>query len=115
MFANEVDWKGAAADLWHGLLNLTPKKAWNWLTYGPGSMRLVYLVVIIPLILWLSGCASTGPTVNGTEYAVTVNWANASSSSTIQTAQAHCAQYGRNAQFAGKPNAYTDAYNCVKP
>lgn len=113
MFANEVNWKEAAAEVWHGLLDLTPRKVWAWLTYGVG-LRLVFLVAILPLIL-LAGCATAGPTINGTEHAVTINWANASSSATLADAEAHCAKYGRHAQFSGKPNAFTDAYNCVKP
>lgn len=46
MFANEVNWKEAAAEFWYGLRNLTPHKVWAWLTFGPVPMRLVYAIVI---------------------------------------------------------------------
>lgn len=105
----EVKWKEVAAEVWYGLRHLTPRKVWDWFTPG----KVIFIFVILPIIL-LYGCASAAPTINGTEHAVTINWANASSSTTLPTAQAHCAKYGRHAQFSGKPNPFTDAYNCVK-
>lgn len=50
MFANEVNWKEVAAEVWHGLRHLTPRKAWAWLTYDNG-LRLFILLVVVPLIL----------------------------------------------------------------
>ncbi|MHB1371264.1 MAG: hypothetical protein ACYCW7_13835 [Pseudomonadaceae bacterium] len=103
-----------AYEVFYELRHLTLRRAWAWLTAGSG-LRLLVAVVIVPLLLLLNACASAGPSVNGTEHAVTINWANAASSVTLPAAEAHCAQYGRHAQFSGKPNAFTDAYNCVKP
>jgi hypothetical protein len=108
----EVNWKEVAAELWHGFRHLSPQKVWDWLTDGFG-VRLI-AAASIALVLWLSGCASAGPAISGTEHAVTINWANSSSSATLADAEEHCAKYGRHAQFSGKPNAFTDAYNCVK-
>ncbi|MEW5967317.1 MAG: hypothetical protein AB1720_10055 [Pseudomonadota bacterium] len=51
MFADEVNWKEVAAELWHGFRHLTLRKIWDWLAYGPVPMRPIHLVVIIPLIL----------------------------------------------------------------
>lgn len=65
--------------------------------------------------LLLAGCATQPPRVTGTEHAVAVNWANSEAALTLPAAEAHCARYGRHAQFSGKPNAFTDAFHCVKP
>lgn len=65
--------------------------------------------------LLLAGCATQPPSVTGTEHAVSVNWASSDAALTLPAAEAHCATYGKHAQFAGKPNAFTDAFNCVKP
>jgi hypothetical protein len=71
-------------------------------------MRTLVLAAVL-----LAGCAAEAPRVTGTEHAVAVNWANSDASLTLPTAEAHCAKYGKHAQFAGKPNAFTDAFNCV--
>lgn len=68
---------------------------------------------LILAVMPLAGCATEAPRVTGTEHAVAVNWANSDASLTLQAAEAHCARYGKHAQFAGKPNAFTDAFNCV--
>jgi len=68
---------------------------------------------IVIAALLLAGCATGAPLVTGTEHAVTVNWADSEAALTLPTAEAHCARYGKHAQFAGKPNAFTDAFNCV--
>lgn len=62
----------------------------------------------------LAGCAGQSPRVSGTEHAVTINWAHSGREYVLQNAEAHCAQYGKHAQFTGKPNAFTDAFNCVE-
>ena len=56
MFANEVNWKEAAAEVWHRLRHLTPRKAWAWLTDGYGvrliaaaSIALGFLIQAIDL------------------------------------------------------------------
>lgn len=72
-------------------------------------MRTIILAVAV-----LAGCASAPPSVVGTEHAVTVNWSGSAQSRSLAAAEAHCQKYGRYAQFSGKPNAFTDAYNCVK-
>lgn len=72
-------------------------------------MRTLILAVTL-----LTGCATQAPRVTGTEHAVAVNWAASDSALTLPAAEAHCAKYGKHAQFAGKPNAFTDAFNCVK-
>lgn len=51
MFADEVNWKEVAAELWHGFRHLTPQKVWDWLTKPSGNPRLFFLVVVVPLIL----------------------------------------------------------------
>ena len=68
----------------------------------------------------VAGCASTGAQppfiVEGTEHAVSVNWAHSPRGSTgaLEAADAHCAKYGKHAQFAGKVTDFDLAYNCVK-
>ena len=64
--------------------------------------------------LLLSACASTGLRVTGTEHTVAVNCADAQHYEVIPAAEAHCAKYGKHAQFAGKSSDLTDAFNCVK-
>lgn len=50
MFANEVNWKEVAAEVWYGLRHLSLQKIWDWLTDGFG-VRLFFLLVVVPLIL----------------------------------------------------------------
>lgn len=75
---------------------------------------------ITVLAVLLAGCVTTGargPEVTeGTENAVTVNWSRSSkwSDGVLGVAEAHCAKYGRHAQFAGKPTDFDITYNCVK-
>lgn len=67
-----------------------------------------------------AGCATTGARppfiIEGTENAVSVNWAHSTRGTTgaLEAAEAHCAKYGRHAQFAGKVTDFELAYNCVK-
>jgi len=67
----------------------------------------------------VAGCA-TGPHkdfyVDGTENMVTVNWANSRTGQdgAMAQADAHCAKYGKRAQFAGNAQDFTMAFNCVK-
>ncbi|MBU1396656.1 MAG: hypothetical protein KKE84_11050 [Gammaproteobacteria bacterium] len=63
----------------------------------------------------LVGCAAQPPRVTGTEHAVSVNWANSSLADALPAAEAHCAKYGRHAQFTGKMAAFESAFSCVKP
>ncbi len=51
MYANEVNWKQAAAELWHKMRTLTPAKAWAWMKDGYG-VRLI-AAASIALGLWL--------------------------------------------------------------
>jgi starvation-inducible outer membrane lipoprotein len=69
---------------------------------------------IIIATLLLAGCAAQPPRVTGTEHAVSVNWANASLPDALPAAEAHCAKFGRHAQFSGKVAAFEAAFNCVK-
>lgn len=65
----------------------------------------------------LAGCATHPPfIVEGTEHAVSVNWAHSPRGTTgaLEAADAHCAKYGRHAQFTGKVTDFENAYNCVK-
>lgn len=70
--------------------------------------------------LLLAGCATSAPRppfiVEGTENAVTVNWTHSKRGTTgaLEAAEAHCAKYGRHAQFAGKVTDLELAYNCVR-
>ena len=67
-----------------------------------------------------AGCATTGARppfiIEGTENAVSVNWAHSTRGTTgaLEAAEAHCAKYGRHAQFAGKVTDFELAYNCIK-
>lgn len=90
-------------------------RAWAWLTYGPCAMRLIMAVVVTPLILWLSGCTTEAPRVTGTAHAVAINWANSDPAHTLPTAEAHCAKYGKHAQFPRKTNDFTAAFNRINP
>lgn len=123
MYVNEVNWKEAARELWHGFRHLSPQKVWDWLTDGYG-VRLI-AAASIALGLWLQGCSTAplDPIATGTEHAVTVSRVNSLEVSNMNrpttnpllAAQKHCAQYGRVAQFAGKVDDWTTAYNCVRP
>ena len=67
----------------------------------------------------LAGCASTpdaAKVISGTEYAVTVSYAetSAGSGSMLPVAEAHCAKYGRHAQFVAKSADFSGIFNCVK-
>lgn len=76
--------------------------------------------LVAVLTLLLAGCITTAPRapfiVEGTENAVSVNWAHSSRGTTgaLEAAEAHCAKHGRHAQFAGKVTDFELAYNCVK-
>lgn len=115
----EVKWKEVAAEVWYGLRHLTLRKAWDWFTPG----KVIFLFVILPLIL-LYGCSTQplDPIATGTEHAVTVSRVNSLDlsnmsrpmTSELAAAERHCARYGRHAQFAGKVNDWSNAYNCVK-
>ena len=74
--------------------------------------------LIAALGVLAAGCATTRPPfiVDGTENAVSVNWAHSTRGTTgaLEAAEAHCAKYGRHAQFAGKVTDFELAYNCVK-
>lgn len=67
----------------------------------------------ILVALLLAGCAASAPRVTGTDHAVSVNWANASLSDALPAAEAHCARYGKHAQFVGKMADFESAFNCV--
>lgn len=75
---------------------------------------------IMLLALALAGCAANQPRppfiVEGTESAVSVNWAHSPRGTTgaLEAADAHCAKYGKHAQFVGKVTDFENAYNCVK-
>lgn len=74
---------------------------------------------VILLVVFLAGCATGQKApfqVTGTEHSVTVNWAQSPSGAAgaLGAAEAHCAQYGKHAQFAGKLTDSDLAYNCVK-
>lgn len=72
------------------------------------------------LALLLAGCVTTAPRgpeiTEATENAVTINWSRSNSGATgaLGVADAHCAKYGRHAQFAGKPTDFDIAYTCVR-
>lgn len=75
--------------------------------------------LIAALGVLAAGCATTPRPpfiVEGTETAVSVNWAHSPRGTTgaLEAAEAHCAKYGRHAQFAGKVTDFELAYNCVK-
>ena len=67
----------------------------------------------------VAGCAA-GPHkdfyVDGTENMVTVNWANSRTGQdgAMAQADAHCAKYGKRAQFAGNSQDFAMAFNCIK-
>lgn len=66
----------------------------------------------------LSGCATTYPVAtDGTDSAVTVNWARSTEgvNGALAAAEAHCSKYGKRAQFVGKITTFQLSYNCVKP
>lgn len=81
-------------------------------------MKTITLIVV----LLLSGCASTvsptgGPEViEGNANSVIVSWfrSNTFDRGALGVADAHCANYGKSAQFMSKPSEYQIAYNCVK-
>ena len=66
-------------------------------------------------LLLIAGCAAPQNryTVNGTEHSVTVNWAGGKADGALPEAEKHCAKYGKHAQFAGKVNDFTAAFNCA--
>ncbi|GAB3190749.1 hypothetical protein [Hydrogenophaga aquatica] len=72
------------------------------------------------LALLVAGCAASGPRppfiVEGTENAVSVNWAHSPRGTTgaLEAAEAHCQKYNRHAQFVGKVTDLELAYNCVR-
>jgi len=76
--------------------------------------------LIAALGVLAAGCATTTTRppfiVEGTETAVSVNWAHSPRGTTgaLDAAEAHCAKHGRHAQFAGKVTDFELAYNCVK-
>lgn len=75
------------------------------------------LSLLVALDISLSGCASTAASacyVDGTEYTASVNYVTCGIEKATHDAEAHCAKKGRHAQFAGKINDWTNAYNCVK-
>lgn len=119
----EVNWKEVAAELWHGFRHLSPQKVLDWLTDGYG-VRLIGSACIV-LGLWMTGCSTQplDPIATGTEHAVTVSRVNSLDlsnmsrpmTSELAAAERHCARHGRVAQFAGKVNDWSNAYNCVKP
>ena len=81
-------------------------------------MKTIMLIVV----LLLSGCASTvsptgGPEViDGNANTVVVSWfrSNTYDKGSLGVADAHCAKYGKSAQYSSKPSDYQLAYNCVK-
>ena len=78
-------------------------------------MNQTALVVVLAVLL--AGCVSTAPRacyVDGTEYTASVNYVACGVEKATHDAEAHCAKEGRHAQFAGKINDWTNAYNCVK-
>lgn len=72
------------------------------------------------LALLLAGCVTTAPRgpeiTEGTENSVTINWSRSNSGATGAqgVADAHCAKYGRRAQFVGKITDFDLSYSCVK-
>lgn len=71
--------------------------------------------------LMVAACAGTqsypGPYVlEGNAKFVRVGWAasRTGNQGALQVADQHCAQYGKVAQYSGKPNDFSAAYNCVK-
>lgn len=48
MFANEVNWKEVAAEVWYGLRHLSLQKIWDWFTPG----KAIFLFVILPIIVF---------------------------------------------------------------
>ena len=74
------------------------------------------------VVAFLSGCASTvsptgGPEViEGNANSVVVSWfrSNTFDRGSLGVADAHCAKYGKSAQYSSKPSDYQLAYNCVK-
>jgi outer membrane lipoprotein SlyB len=70
--------------------------------------------------LSLAGCLTNparGPEVyEGNEVSVVVGWNRSTVGSTgaLAVAEAHCAKFGKHAQYSGKPNDFLLAYNCIK-
>jgi uncharacterized lipoprotein YajG len=68
--------------------------------------------------LFLAGCAANQPPffVEGTDSAVSVNWANSPRGTTgaLEAADSHCAKFGKHAQFVGKVTDFEIVYSCVK-
>lgn len=80
-------------------------------------MKKTALIAVLGVLA--AGCATTPRPpfiVEGTETAVSVNWAHSPRGTTgaLEAAEAHCAKHGRHAQFAGKVTDFELAYNCVK-
>ncbi|NYT44592.1 hypothetical protein H0A64_07095 [Alcaligenaceae bacterium] len=68
-------------------------------------------------LLAIAGCTTVGPRVaEGNQSTVVVDWAHSTqgSAGALAAADAHCAQYGKHAQYSGKPNAFQLAYDCIK-
>lgn len=68
--------------------------------------------------LLLAGCASAqGPAVlSGTPHAVTIDIGSSTlggATGALEAAEAHCQQYGKHAQFAGRLTDLQLAYNCA--
>ena len=74
--------------------------------------------LIAALGVLAAGCATTSQPracyVDGTEYTATVNYVACGVEKATHDAESHCQKYSRHAQFSGKINDWTNAYNCVK-
>lgn len=102
--------KELAAELWFGFRHLSPQRVWDWLTEGCCSPRLWTLLVIVPLVAWLGGCA-TSSRVSGTPNSAIVIWASLPEA--LPMAEEHCAKHGKHAQYSGSPHPYELIFNCV--
>lgn len=71
------------------------------------------------LALVLVGCAHAPrgtEVVEGNEVSVVVSWwdSNQGRNGALEAADAHCAKFGRKAQFSGNVSDFRIAYNCIK-